>query len=111
MAKGFPGVPGGMQGLMKQAQKMQQDLLRAQEDAQNVSAEGGAGGGVVKAVANGKNQLTSITIQKEAVNPDDVEMLQDLIMAACNDALTKVQEQVKAQLAKVTGGMNLPGMF
>jgi DNA-binding YbaB/EbfC family protein len=109
--KGFPGIPGGMQGLMKQAQKMQQDLLRVQEEAKAATAEGGAGGGIVKVVANGNNQLVSIVIQKEAVNPEDVEMLQDLILAACNDALQKVQENVKAQMAKVTGGMNLPGMF
>lgn len=114
MGKGFPGMPGGlgnMQGLMKQAQKMQQDLAAAQQEAENFSAEGSAGGGAVKAVANGKYALTSLTISRDAVNPDDVEMLQDLIVAACNDALGKVKENLKDKMSKVTGGMNLPGLF
>jgi len=111
MSKGFGGIPGGMQGLMKQAQKMQQDMLRAQEEAQSTTAEGSSGGGMVKVVVNGRNQIVSMQIDKEVVNPADVEMLQDLIVAACNEALTKVQEGMKAQMAKVTGGMNIPGLF
>lgn len=111
MAKGFPGLPGGMQGLMKQAQKMQEDLASAQQEAENFSAEGSSGGGAVKAVANGKYALTSLSINREAVNPDDVEMLQDLILAACNDALGKVKANLKEKMSKVTGGMNLPGLF
>lgn len=111
MGKGFPGLPGGMQGLMKQAQKMQEDLAAAQADAENFSAEGSAGGGAVKATANGKYELTALAIKPEAVNPSDVEMLQDLIVAACNDAFGKVKTNLKEKMSKVTGGMNLPGLF
>ena len=72
--------------------------------------EGGAGGGMVTAVANGKQQVVSIRIEQEVVDPDDVEMLQDLIMAAVNDALTKSQEMVSAEMAKLTGGLSIPGI-
>lgn len=108
---GFPGAGGGMQGLLKQAQKMQEELVKAQEGAQKLTADGSAGGGMVKVVANGKNEIVSIVLQRDVVNPDDIEMLQDLIVAASNEALRKVQEQVKADMAKITGGMNLPGLF
>ncbi len=111
MAKGFPGMPGGMQNLMKQAQKMQDDLAKAHQDAENFSAEGSAGGGAVKVSVNGKYNLLSVQIQKDAVNPDDVEMLQDLFMAATNEALEKVKANLKSSLAKVTGGMSIPGLF
>jgi len=111
MSKGFGGMPGNLQGIMKQAQKVQQDMLKAQEEAANLTAEGSAGGGMVKVSANGKNQLVSIEIEPEVIDPNDVEMLQDLVIAAANEALTKVQEEVKAEIAKVTGGMNLPGLF
>ncbi|MBX7143735.1 MAG: YbaB/EbfC family nucleoid-associated protein [Oligoflexia bacterium] len=113
MGKGFSGLPGGggMQGLLRQAQKMQEDLARVQEGAQKLTADGSSGGGMVKVVANGKNEIVSVTLQKDVVNPSDIEMLQDLIVAASNEALRKVQEQVKADMAKVTGGMNLPGLF
>jgi len=109
--KGFSGGPGNMQALMKQAQKMQQDLKRAQEETEQIEAEGSAGGGAVKVTANGKNQLTAVLIEKAAINPDDAEMLQDLVLAAANEALTKVQESAKAALSKVTGGMNIPGLL
>jgi DNA-binding YbaB/EbfC family protein len=109
--KGFPGMPGNIQQLMKQAQKMQEDLKRVQADAELVTMEGSAGGGMVKVVANGKNQLVSIVIDRQVVNPDDIEMLQDLTLAACNDALEKVQENMKQQMSKLTSGMNIPGMF
>jgi len=111
MAKGFGGLPGNMQGLMKQAQKMQEDLRHAQQQAELMSAEGSAGGGMVRVVANGRNQLDSVIIDKQVVNPEDIEMLQDLVLAAANDALTKVQEGARAELAKATSGMNIPGMF
>lgn len=109
MAKGG-GLPGNMQALMKQAQQMQQKLLDAQEKADEFEDEGTSGGGMVKAVANGKNQLVSLTIEKDCVDPNDVEMLQDLIIAATNEALRKVSEKVKTELSKITGGMSLPGM-
>ncbi|MCO6429272.1 MAG: YbaB/EbfC family nucleoid-associated protein [Deltaproteobacteria bacterium] len=111
MSKGFPGIPGNMQEMLKQAQKMQERLLKAQEEAANLTAEGSAGGGMVKAVANGKNQVTSLSIEREVVNPDDVDMLQDLVIAAVNEAFQKVQETVKSEMAKATGGMNIPGLF
>ena len=111
MAKGFPGVPGGMQNLMKQAQKMQDDLARAHQDAENFTAEGSSGGGAVKVSVNGKYNLLSVQIQKDAVNPDDVEMLQDLVLAAANEALEKVKANLKNSLSKVTGGMSIPGLF
>ena len=110
MSKGFSGIPGGMQGLMKQAQKMQADLARAQEEAAEITAEGSAGG-VVKVVANGKNQLVSVTLAKEALNPEDADVLQEAFLAAANAALNEAQETVRQKLAKITGGMNLPGLF
>lgn len=111
MAKGFGGMPGNMQAIMKQAQKMQVELEKAQQQAGNLTAEGSAGGGMVRAVANGKFQLTSLAIDAQVVTPDDIEMLQDLVLAATNEALQKAQEKYKEELAKVTGGMNIPGLF
>lgn len=111
MAKGFGGMPGNIQQIMKQAQKMQEQLQRTQEQAGLLEADGSAGGGMVKVVASGKNQIVSVAIEKEVVNPDDIDMLQDLILAACNEALNKVQDKVREEVAKVTGGMNIPGMF
>jgi DNA-binding YbaB/EbfC family protein len=111
MAKGFGGMPGNLQDIMKQAQKMQKEILKAQEEAANITAQGSSGGGMVKVTANGKNQLVSVEVEKEVINPEDPEMLQDLIIAAANEALQKVGEGLKAEMAKVTGGMNLPGLF
>ncbi len=111
MAKGFSGIPGNMQAVLKQAQKMQEDLVKAQEEAAQLSAEGSSGGGMVKVVASGNQRIKSITIDKEVVNPNDLEMLQDLVLAACNEALDRVQTDVKSKLDKVTGGLNLPGLF
>ena len=111
MAKGFKGMPGNMQGLMKQAQQMQEQLQVAQDKAAEITDEGSAGGGMVKAVMNGKNKLVSIAIEKDVVDPDDIEMLQDLILAAVNEASEKVQASVKSELEKVTGGLNVPGLF
>lgn len=109
MAKGFGGLPGNMQALMKQAQNMQQQLLKAQEESEGITAEGSAGGGMVKVVANGKNELVTVTVDPEVMS-DDVEMLQDLFLAAANEALRKVQEQVKSEMGKLTGGLNIPGL-
>jgi DNA-binding YbaB/EbfC family protein len=96
---------------MKQAQLMQQKMARLQEEAAQRTAEATAGGGAVTAVVNGKNQILSLAIRKEAVDPDDVEMLQDLVMAAVNEALKKVQEEVAAEMGKITGGLSIPGLF
>ena len=111
MGKGFGGIPGNMGALVKQAQKMQQDLARAQAEAEKFSAEGSAGGGVIKITANGKQEIESVLINKEVVNPDDVEMLQDLVKAAVNEALAKVRDHTKGTLGAVTGGLNIPGLF
>jgi DNA-binding YbaB/EbfC family protein len=96
---------------MKQAQMMQQKMARLQEEAAQRTAEATAGGGAVTAVVNGKNQILSLAIRKEAVDPEDVEMLQDLVMAAVNEALKKVQEEVAAEMGKITGGLSIPGLF
>lgn len=111
MARGFNGMPGGnMQALLKQAQKMQQDMQKAQAEVESFEAEGSAGG-AVKCVVNGKYEVLSVSISPEAVNPSDVEVLQDMIQLAFTDALQKVKQHSDAKLSQVTGGMNLPGMF
>jgi hypothetical protein len=100
----------GMGNMMKQAQKLQSKMMKMQEELGERTVESAAGGGMVKVVANGKQQIVSIQIEKEVVDPEDVEMLQDLIMAAVNDALTKSQEMVSSEMGKLTGGMNIPGL-
>ena len=116
MAKGGyrGGMPmGGMNQMqmMKQAQKMQENLMKMQEELQAKEYEATAGGGVITAVCGGNRELKSITIDPEAVDPEDVEMLQDLIVTAVNDAMKKVDEMTEKELGKVTGGLKLPGMF
>ena len=101
----------GMGNLMKQAQKLQTKMLKLQEELADKTVETTSGGGMVKVVANGKQQVVSIEIEKEVVDPDDVDMLQDLILAAVNDALTKSQDMVSSEMNKLTGGMNVPGMM
>ena len=115
MAKGGyrGGMPmGGMNQMqmMKQAQKMQQDLLKMQQEMETKEYEATAGGGVVTAVANGKRELLRITIDPEAVDPDDVEMLQDMVVAAANEALRKADAEQAASMSKLTGGRNLGGL-
>ena len=111
MAKGFGGFPGNMQDLMKQAQKMQDQIQKLQVEAEDFSAEGSAGGGMVKVTANGKMQILSVFIDPQVINPSDAEMLQDLIVAASNEALRKVSENLKSKMSSLTGGMNIPGLF
>lgn len=101
----------GLAQIMKQAQMMQQKMAKLQEEAAQQTAESTAGGGAVTAVVNGKNQILSLSIKKEAVDPEDVEMLQDLIMAAVNEALAKVHAEMAEQMGKITGGLNIPGLF
>ncbi|RJQ70933.1 MAG: YbaB/EbfC family nucleoid-associated protein [Desulfobacteraceae bacterium] len=101
----------GMGNMMKQAQKLQSKMLKLQEELAEKTVESSSGGGMVKVVANGRQQLVSIAIDKEAVDPDDVDMLQDMILAAANDALSKAQEMVAAEMGKLTGGFNLPGFM
>ena len=100
----------GMGNMMKQAQKLQAKMLKMQEELADKTVEASAGGGMIKAVANGKQQILSIRIEKEVVDPDDIEMLQDLILAAVNDALAKSQEMVSGEMSKLTGGLKIPGM-
>lgn len=102
---------GNMGNMMKQAQKLQQKMMKLQEELAEQAVEATAGGGMVKVVANGKQQILSISIEKEVVDPEDVEMLQDLVTAAVNDALTKSQEMVSSEMGKLTGGMNIPGLM
>ena len=99
-----------MAQMMKQARKMQEQLAAAQESLKEVSVDASAGGGMVKVTANGDMQLTSLTIDPEAVDPDDVDMLQDMILAAVNEALRGVNEAANKQMSAVTSGLNIPGM-
>ena len=96
--------------LMRQAQKLQEEMVKAQEEAKKKTAEATAGGGMVTVVASGAGNLVSIKIEKDVVNPEDVEMLQDLILAASNEAIRRAQEMVSSEMSKLTGGLNLPGM-
>lgn len=112
MAKrgGFPGgMPNNMNNLMKQAQKMQAKMGKMQEELETREFEAVVGGGVVKAVVNGKKELKGITIDPDAVDPDDVEMLEDLIIAAVNQAISTADETVNGEMSKLTGGLDLPG--
>jgi len=102
---------GNMGKMMKQVQKMQQDMVKPQEELASRTVESTAGGGVVRVVVNGKNEIISMEIKPEAVDPEDVEMLQDLIMAAVNEALKKAQEMVAQEMGKLTGGLNIPGLL
>ena len=95
---------------MRQAQKLHEEMMKAQEEAKQKTVEATAGGGMVTVVASGAGNLISIKIEKDVVNPEDVEMLQDLILAASNEAIRRAQEMVSSEMSKLTGGLNLPGM-
>ncbi|QAA30274.1 MULTISPECIES: YbaB/EbfC family nucleoid-associated protein [Clostridium] len=114
MAKGgFPGGFGGgnMNNLMKQAQKLQKDMEDMQKDLENKEFEASVGGGAVVVKVNGKKEVKSINIKPEVVDPDDVEMLEDLILSAVNEAMRKAEEETASKMGKLTGGLNMPGMF
>lgn len=116
MAKGkFGGMGGGMnmQAMIKQAQKMQQDMLKAQEELAQMETEAASGGGAVKAIVLGTNTLKTIEINPEVVDPDDVDMLQDLVIAAVNEAFRLASEKSEQSMKQVTGGMGgaMPGLF
>ncbi|KFZ40011.1 MULTISPECIES: YbaB/EbfC family nucleoid-associated protein [Thermoactinomyces] len=100
-----------MNQMMKQVKKMQQEMAKAQQELEKKEVEGTAGGGVVKVRMNGHKQLLGIEISPEVVDPDDVEMLQDLITAAINEAMKQAEELVAKDLGKFTGGLNIPGLF
>ena len=115
MAKGYRSpspMGGGMNAnMIKQAQKMQQDMLKMQAELENATYTATAGGGAVSATVSGKRELTSIELQPEVVDPDDIEMLQDLICAAVNEAMRKAESSANEQMSKITGGLNLGGLF
>jgi len=100
-----------MQSLMKQAQKMQEKMQKAQEEMKDKTIEATVGGGIVKVVFNGAQEMLSIEINKDAVDPEDVETLQDLVLSAVNAGLTKSKEMAQEEMGAITGGMNIPGMF
>ena len=114
MAKNnFRGMPGGMNqaAMMKQAQKLQQEMLRMQQEQETKTYTAKAGGGMVSATVNGKHEVVNIEINPEAVDPDDVEMMQDMIMAAVNEAMRTADAEAANNMSRLTGGMNLGGLF
>ena len=96
--------------IMKQAKKMQERMARIQQELETKTVEAQAGGGMVQVVVNGRFELVSIKIEKEVVNPDDIEMLQDLVAAAVNEGIRKAQEMASTEMAKITGGLSIPGL-
>lgn len=117
MAKGgFRGMPGGMGGMnqsamLKQAQKMQQEMLRMQQEQEQKTFTATSGGGMVSATVNGKHELTDLVINPEAVDPEDVEMLQDMVIAAVNEAVRNADAEAANNMSRLTGGLNLGGLF
>ena len=114
MAKGgFPGNMGGanMNNLLKQAQKFQEQMEKKQEELKDKTFEATVGGGAVTVVANGKKLIIDIKIKPEVVDPDDVEMLQDLVLLGVNEAIKKADQETESEMKKLTGGMNMPGLF
>lgn len=114
MAKGgFRGMPGGMNqaSMLKQAQKMQQEMLRMQAEQEAKTFTAKAGGGMVSATVSGKHELVSMEINPEAVDPDDVEMLQDMVIAAVNEAMRAADNEAANNMSRLTGGLNLGGLF
>lgn len=110
---GFPGGMGGMNmnQMMKQAKKMQEQMAKMQEEMETKTYEATSGGGAVKVVIDGKRELKEIVISPEVVDPDDVEMLQDLIIAAVNEGMRKAEEENASNISSITGGLNIPGLF
>lgn len=104
---GYPGGGMNQMQMMKQAQKMQQDLLKMQEELENMTYTATAGGGVVSATVSGKREVTALEIDPDAVDPEDVEMLQDMVIAAVNEALRKAEQNASQSMSKITGGLNL----
>ncbi|MFC0525919.1 YbaB/EbfC family nucleoid-associated protein [Pontibacillus salicampi] len=104
-------MKGNMNNMMKQMQKMQKKMAKAQEELHEMSFEATAGGGMVKVVANGKKEITDVEIQEDVVDPDDVDMLQDLIIAATNDVLKQIDDKTNDTMGEFTKGLNMPGMF
>ena len=111
--KGFGGgmMPGNMNQILKQAQKMQDNMQKMQQELEAKEFEVSVGGGAVTVKVNGKKELLDVTMKPEVVDPDDIEMLQDLVISAVNEALRKVDDAQSSQMSKMAGGMNIPGLF
>lgn len=109
--KGMGGGPGNMQAMLRQAQKMQEDMARTQAELEEREYTATAGGGAVSATVNGKHQVTALAIQPEVIDPEDAEMLADLVMAAINEAQRKAAQDAEEEMGKISGGMNMPGLF
>lgn len=107
----FNGGMGNMQGMMKKVQKLQADMAKLQEELKERTIETTVGGGAVTVIVSGKKEIVSVKIDPKAVDPDDVEMLEDLLVAAVNEGMRKIDEMTETEMGKVTGGMKLPGMF
>ncbi|EFA89757.1 YbaB/EbfC family nucleoid-associated protein [Peptoniphilus lacrimalis] len=113
MARGFGGYPrggGNMNNMMKQIEKLQKEMADMQENLKNEEISATSGGGAVTATVNGNKEVISIKLDKEAVDPEDVEMLEDLIVAAVNEALRNAENKVNSKMSKLTGGLNIPGL-
>ena len=110
---GLRGMPGGMNqaAMIRQAQKMQQDMIRMQQEQEAKTFTAKSGGGMVAATVNGKHELVNLEINPEAVDPEDVEMLQDLVMAAVNEAMRAADTEAANNMSRLTGGLNLGGLF
>ncbi|TMN22300.1 YbaB/EbfC family nucleoid-associated protein [Lentibacillus cibarius] len=104
-------MKGNMNNMMKQMQKMQKKMMKAQEELHEMTFEASSGGGMVTVVANGKKEITDVQISEEVVDPDDVDMLQDLVLAATNDVLKQIDDKTNDTMGQFTKGMNMPGMF
>ncbi len=101
----------GLGGMLKQAQKIQAQLAKMQEEMAEKTVEASSGGGMVSVVVNGKQEVISVKIEREVVNPDDIDMLQDLVLAAVNEGIRKSQEMVTEEMKRLTGGLSIPGLF
>ena len=111
LPKGMGGGPQNMNSMIRQAQKMQEDMAALQEELETREYDVSAGGGVVSVKINGKREVLSINIEPEVVDPDDIETLSDILVAAVNEAIKKVDEVSESEMSKITGQMNIPGMF
>lgn len=111
LPQGFGGGAGNMNSMIKQAQKMQDDMAKLQEELEQKVYDVTSGGGAVQVSITGKREIKSITVKPEVVDPDDIEMLQDLLVAAVNEAIRKVDEISEKEMSNITGGLSMPGLF
>ena len=109
--KNYGGMPGSMQGMIQQAQKMQEEIIKKQAEIDEMDFTASVGGGAVEVVMSGKKELKSITIKPEVVDPEDVEMLQDLVISAVNEVLRAVESKTSDEMDKITNGLNIPGLL